>query len=247
MHRFVSIVFAVSLLTAAASAQDSAVSEADRARARELFQEGVTHLDASEWEAAREKFEQAYALVHEPSILLNLAQAQVESGQLMEGAESYRRFLDEVRTGRLARHRRDAQAALTAVEARLPRLRVNAPALQEGDVITLDGRPFERAQLGTDVRLAPGEHLLLVRRGDETWANEGFTLEERERRTIDLALTGPVAAPTPEQLARTTAGAEGTRMPAERARRRRLGFGIGLGAGIPVVMTIIATAIVVTR
>lgn len=248
MRWLISLIYVACLLATpfVLNAQAPEASEADRARARTLFQEGVTHLDASEWEAARVKFQEAYDLVHEPSILLNLAHAQVESGHLIEGAESYRRFLDEVRTGRLARNRRDAQNALNAVEARIPKLRINAPTLQEGDEITLDGAPFDRSRLGTDVLLAPGEHLVVVTRGDETWANEGFTLAERERRTLDLALTQPVAAPTPEQLARTSVGRERAR-PSDSQRRRRIAYGVGIGAGVPTVLAVIAAIVIVVR
>jgi hypothetical protein len=251
MRRLISVMFVVSLLALPVSAQDAQpsaeVSESTRQRARELFQEGVTHLDAQEWEAAREKFAEAYELVHEPSILLNLAHAQVEAGYLIEGAASYRRFLDEVRTGRLARNRRDAQIALNAVEARIPKIRINAPTLQEGDEITLDGAPFDRTQLGTDVQVAPGDHLVLVTRGDETYANESFTLAERERRTLDLPLTAPVAAPTPEQLARASAGRESQRRPMGDVRRRRIAVGVGVGIGVPAVLSIIAGIIIATR
>lgn len=251
MRRFVSVFFVVALFTTPALAQEATdpeveVDEASRVRARALFQEGVAHLDASEWEDAREKFEEAYDLVHEPSILLNLAQAQVESGQLAQGAASYRRFLEEVRSGPLARHRRDAQAALNAVEARMPRLRVTASTLQDGDVITLDGEPFDRSQLGTDVRVAPGEHLLLVMRGDQAYANESFTLDERERHRLDLPLTEAVAAPTPSQVARTAGTHDDAMTAPDRRRRRRLGLGIGLGAGVPMLITIIA-AIAISR
>src|SRR5262249_25318213 len=112
------------VLTVLAVPTAHAQSDADTARARALFQQGLDAARAEHWVDARDAFVQSLGIAERPSTLLNLAAAQVQTGQLVEGAASYRRFLEIATDAREAAHRTQAEAALTALEPRIPHVTV---------------------------------------------------------------------------------------------------------------------------
>lgn len=71
----------------ATTADDVATTEA-----RMRFEEGIKLADAGDHEAARLKFNQAWALLKSPAILYNLARAEQLSNHLVEALEHYRLF-----------------------------------------------------------------------------------------------------------------------------------------------------------
>lgn len=80
------VVVALSTTTTAASAQE------DKARA--LFDEGLAHFQAREYEAAIEAFDRAFALDPRPEYLFAQAQAERLSGDCPSAIVLYRRFLE---------------------------------------------------------------------------------------------------------------------------------------------------------
>lgn len=175
----------------------SAQSASELAAARSLFEEGLAAAREGRWDEARQRFERSYEIAPRPTTLLNLAGAQVQTGRLVAGAESYRRFLSEARRGREARYRRQAQQALAEVEPRLGRLIVRVEGVGEEDTILLDGVELARAALGVGVPVDPGRRTLVVRRGDADRAREVVTVAEGEEREVTLravALRVPATA-----------------------------------------------------
>ena len=165
-----------------ATAQDTAE---ERAAARRLFREGVEARDGGRWQEARERFARVYALSDRPAVLVNLAAAQVATGQLVEAAESYRRFIQRAGRRTRARHGAAVREALAALEARFPMVRL-APIehLRSGDRLTLDGRVISHAALDLEMPVNPGEHRLEVRRAGQVIATETFVAAERARMVI---------------------------------------------------------------
>ncbi len=175
----------------------SAQSASELAAARSLFEEGLAAAREGRWDEARQRFERSYEIAPRPTTLLNLAGAQVQTGRLVAGAESYRRFLSEARRGREARYRRQAQQALAEVEARLGRVIVRVEGVGEEDTILLDGVELARAALGVGVPVDPGRRTLVVRRGEADRAREVVTVAEGEEREVTLravALRVPATA-----------------------------------------------------
>src|SRR5947208_298081 len=68
---------------------------AEIAMSHEQMNRGLAAAQRGDWIAAREAFARAYALDSRPAVLFDLAGAQTQTGQLLAGAESYRRFLRE--------------------------------------------------------------------------------------------------------------------------------------------------------
>ncbi len=129
-------------------------SPEDEARAR--FNEGVALADASDHEAARLKFNQAWALHKSPVILYNLARSEQLSGHHVEALEHYRQFRrisgDPKITEQMRQRANENEAELSRM---VGQIEIEAPA---GSKITIDGRPVESPE--ELVPVSPGQHVV---------------------------------------------------------------------------------------
>jgi hypothetical protein len=220
----------------------SLVHAQDVARARALFEQGLEAARAEHWDEAREAFRESLAIAERPSTLVNLAGAEVETGHLVEGAESYRRFL-ELATGRRdARLRADAESALRAVEARTPHATIAIEGSLPGDDVLLDGDALSPAMLGVPVPVNPGSHLLLVRRDGVEIARRGFGAHEGETVDATLAVVAPVVedpVPMDEVIAVPVD-------PPSSGSDDGVWIGLGVGLGVAVVAAVIVGVVLGT-
>jgi hypothetical protein len=187
-----------------AHAADHEPSDEDRAAAREAFKAGVAAARKGRWEDAREAFEQAHARVPQPAILLNLAGAQQQTGQLLEAAESYRTFLEQATEGPAAKHRDAATKALSELEERIPQVTVHARGIGPNDELYVGDRVVPMVDLPGPFPVNPGEHAIKVRRGSKVVARAGFTVEQGERATVEVQ--APSVVPSPDEVARAETG-----------------------------------------
>ncbi|MGB0679206.1 MAG: hypothetical protein ACPGUV_06050 [Polyangiales bacterium] len=172
---------------AVALAQDEAAQAPDAqavAAARQDFQQGITAAKAADWDRARDAFAASYARVPRPVTLLNLAGAQAQSGQLVQGADSYRRFLalDEERID--PSYRQAAAQALTALEARIPTVDIEVRGMRTGDAVRLDAERLTRATLEAPLTVNPGAHVVTLERDGQTRAEHRFVAHEGEHAQI---------------------------------------------------------------
>lgn len=197
--------FALSLALAAAlpdgasaqtPAEPTAPTAAETTLAREQFRVGVETARSGRWWEALEAFTRSYELAPRPLTLLNLAGAQVETGHLVEGSESYRRFIREAE-GRAAEQVPAAQEALAAVEPRIARVRLEITNLGRADVVELDDAALSEAVLGAELPVNPGEHVVRVERDEQEIGRESFRVEEGERRAEPVHVLLP---PPPVEL-----------------------------------------------
>src|SRR5437879_1811566 len=72
-----------------------AYSDANTAKAKQLFDDGVTNYNLSHFEEALTAFEAAYRLRHDPAFLFNIAQCQRNLKRYEEAQRSYRAYLRE--------------------------------------------------------------------------------------------------------------------------------------------------------
>jgi hypothetical protein len=137
---------ALTLAPGRASAQ---LSDADKASARALAQQGQDALEKKDFTTAADRFARAGELVHAPTLTLGLARAQVGLGKWIAATETYYRLLHEpvpaaaspVYTKALA----DARKELAALEPRIPSV-----------TIVVKGAPSARGlDLGSGERSAP--------------------------------------------------------------------------------------------
>jgi hypothetical protein len=177
-------------------ASSSAIAQQDPAeRAQNLVHAGVAALNAGHWDEARRDFTEAYDLSHQPVILLNLAAAQAQTGQLVASAGSYRRFLAESDES-LASYRDAAQHALDEVVRRTPRARIEVRGFAPGDRASLDGAAIDLGATGRGEReIDPGEHTFQVVRGSAVVARMGFSAHESETREASARIEPPHTEP----------------------------------------------------
>jgi tetratricopeptide (TPR) repeat protein len=163
-RRILALCCALALGRADARAQAPALESA-----RQLFYEGVAHARHGQWELALAAFQTAYRLAPEPSVLFNLASAQLRAGKLLASSANYRRFLASDEPAPSASARRAAERQIARIEQRIPRLRIEIDGLREGDRILLDQARLYPDELGHDMWLDPGVHTVRVDRprGDQ--------------------------------------------------------------------------------
>jgi hypothetical protein len=196
--RSIPLLAAFVLLASRASAQ--AVSDADRAAARELFVEGVKLQEAGSFADALDRFQRAQAVFSAPTHLLHIAECDAALGKLVESAEMYRTL---VRTplpagapNAFVQAQQQAAAELPQVEPRIPSVRlVVKPDRVTGLSILIDGQPTSTALVGVQRPIDPGTHTVTVTASGYAKNEQHVTLREKENK--DLAITlSPVSGIT---------------------------------------------------
>lgn len=188
------------LAPAVASGQ---IPDADRSTARDLGQEGHQALDRQDWTTAADRFTRADALVHAPTFLLGIAQAQVGLGQLVSAQETYSRILREGLPAKAPpAFVKALEAARTELDALAPRVPyVVIEVLGTGTHatwVTIDGAEVPRAALGVRRAVDPGKHV--IRAVVEGFAPVEAALTSVERKTEKVALEPkPMVAAPPER------------------------------------------------
>jgi hypothetical protein len=181
-----------------ASAQGSADAARD-ASARSLFDEGIASAERGDWRQAEDRFRRALALRDSPVIAFNLTTTLVERGRLIEASELLRKLEREPRLSpELRRSVQDLQAEVTP---QIARLRVHVPNLGAGDVVRVDAEPLHEAQLGVEIPVDPGLHLVSLSRSGKSL--DARTIELEAATTRDVLLNAPLpAAADPVEVAR---------------------------------------------
>ncbi len=179
-----------------AGAPALAQSDADRATARQLAQEGQDALRAKDYATAADRFARADRLFHAPTLLLGLARAQAGQGKLVAAHETYRTLLRETipadAPSAYAKAVEAAQAEITALAPRIAHVTITV----EGGVqprATLDGFALSPAAWGVKRPIDPGKHV--VRAGDYGFKPVEVTFEIAEGATLTVPMQ-LVAAPS---------------------------------------------------
>ncbi len=200
VRSWLAVALASHLVSAGATASAQEPSAAQTALARRLFHEGMASARAERWAEAHEQFARSYELVRRPRILVNLGTAQVQTGRLVQAAESYRRFLREVTRGRDAAHRQTVEAALSELEPRLAHVRLSVAGLEYTDRVEMDGQEIAHAAVGVEMPANPTAHRFTVTRDGAVVAEAEVELAEGERREValDARSLSPAAAAASE-------------------------------------------------
>jgi hypothetical protein len=156
--------------------------------ARQLFLEGIGHARASQWPLAMAAFEAAFALAPKPSVLFNLAGAQLRCGKMLASSANYRRFVASADPSITAVHRRAAQQQVERIEQRVPRLRVLIEGLKDGDRILLDQARLYPDELGHDMWIDPGVHTVRVDRPRGDQEARTIAVSEGQVRVLSFRL-----------------------------------------------------------
>jgi hypothetical protein len=210
-------------------------SDADRAAARVLAQDGQQALDRKDYALAAERFARADSLVHAPTLLIALARAQTGLGLLVEAHENYARIQREgVAPGSpkpWTHAYEDAAKEIDTVAARLPWVVIQITGAKNPDV-TLEGTQVSAAAIGVRRPVNPGKHEIRASAPGTQSFKKSFAGVEGQTVTVDIDLDAAPAPPMPATPALAEAAPSatpGTAWPA--AGYTALGIG---GAGIVV-------------
>ena len=165
--------------------------------ARREFRSGVQAARAGSWGEARDHFARSYAINPRVSALFNLAGAQLQTGQLVEAAESYREYLGR-RNEATAANLAESERVVAELEARIPTATLRVDALLEGDEVLVDDAVLNPLLLGQAMPINPGEHRVVVRRDGAVIASETLRATEGARLEVSL-VAPPPPAPTPAE------------------------------------------------
>lgn len=234
LHRLVGPLLLGGLLIGrAAHAQPS---EADRASARSLASEGYDALERKDYATAVDRFRHADALVHAPTISVDLARALVGQGKLVEAAERYQLVIREgLPKGASASWKQaldDAQKESAALEPRLSWVVIHVMGPLDPEV-TIDGVRVPEGAIGARRAADPGLCDVRATAPGFEPTSEQVTLREGEEQVITLVLKKSPPGPKPEveseqqPVAPTVKTEEPSRLPAW------IAFGVG-GAGLVV-------------
>jgi hypothetical protein len=168
-------------------------------RAKTLFHEGLSLLDAKKHDAACLKFRESLAA--EPSVgaMLNVATCSARENRLAQAQAEYRALLvlNEATSDAERRKNVDARAreAIRGLAPRVPTLELSITPAPEALVIELDGKPFERSRLGSAQPVDPGEHVIAVSARGFAPLEKRITLRESERKRHALELSATADPP----------------------------------------------------
>jgi hypothetical protein len=220
------------LLAPAARAEPT---EADRASARSLASEGYDALERKDYATAVDRFRHADALVHAPTIGVDLARALIGLGRYVEAYERYELVIREgIPKGSPASWKKaldDAQNEVTTLEPRLGWLVIHVMGPLDPQV-TIDGVEMPEAAIGARRAADPGTRSVRASAPGFEPRTERVTVKEGEEQVVTLVLdraesTHEAEAPPPAPAQSPQTQRRASQLPAWVA------FGIG-GAGLVV-------------
>jgi hypothetical protein len=185
-----------------------AQSDADRATARELGQDGQAALDAKDYAAAEDHFRRADALFHAPTLLLGYARAEAGLGKLVSASEAYNRIIREGAPvgapDAFVKAVEAAKAETSAVEARIASVTVVVSG-PDSPTVTLDDQSLPIAALGVRRPVDPGSHVVKATASGWNPTEASFTVLDGGTANTTLTMT-QAAAPPPTPAALPGAG-----------------------------------------
>jgi hypothetical protein len=193
-RRAAALAFAALSVAAASSAAEP--SDADKATARALMNEGYDALERGDVRMALERFRAADALVHVPTTTFALARAEVADGRLVEAHEALVGLSRIPVKGGEPREfttaRQEGDRLLLSLEGRIPsvRLAINGGSSADDTRVIFDGEPLPLAAIRMARKVDPGPHTIIVERAGET-KQLTLQVEERENKVVEVVFTTP--------------------------------------------------------
>jgi tetratricopeptide (TPR) repeat protein len=181
----------------------SAQEENAHAAARALAQEGAALFERSDFQAALDKFQQAYGKFPTPKLFLNIGQALRGLSRNVEALAAFERFLAEAKDAR-PEFIELASAQVAQLEAKVARLAVESN--RKGAEVTVDGEKRGTVPLSAPMIVEPGVHKVTVAwEGESKAVDVTATAGQEVSQAIDFEDKPPppapvVVAPKPEPL-----------------------------------------------
>lgn len=216
------VAVACTMIAGPALAQPAADAEA---RALALFKEAVAALDRHDYAAACPRFDAAMALYASPSTQINIARCLEHDGKIASAWAAYQRAIvlnrDTLDPRRRAALDKVARDASSAIEPRLPRLRIVAQGAPPG--LRVKDGPLElpSESLGIALPTDPGPHEITASAPGYEDLHVSVTAEKGKQTDVPIALKaspgpppGAAAEPGPSPSGATPASSGAGKAPA---------------------------------
>ncbi len=241
---FFAAAFAAAISTHAPAQE---IDDATRSAARQLATQGSEAYQADNFEAAYDRFNRAWQLVHAPSVGIWSARSLVKLNRWVEASERYleieRTQLPADAPPETAKAKQDAAAERQELVAKIPNVRVLIEGADPAEVfITLNGKVLQSALIGVNAPVDPGKLTVKAVKGEKV-VEATITIAERQARDVKLVFkaeeaAAPAATPADTaaepQPANTTGPVEAdTSSGPDRKMLAYVAFGVG-GVGLAV-------------
>lgn len=178
-------------------------SKEELAKARTLFREGVALSAANNWSGALTKFKAVAQVKMTAQVAFNIAECEEHLGQLLSALGNYRLASSEAQQPNANASDVAGQVGgrISALEARIPKLVIKRGEGAESAVIELDGTELGASQVGVEIAVDPGPHVVVGKVGGKEMARETATLAEKETKKVSIVIdleTAPKGGGTPD-------------------------------------------------
>lgn len=195
---------AIAAVVAIAAAAGPRVARADataeqRAAAQVLFDEGRKLMAAKRFSEACPKFEESQRIDPGIGTLLNLAECQAQTGKTASAWANFLEAAYRAKAAGQAKREHTARAKAAALEPRLSKLTINAPA---GVQVRRDGVLVAASMLGTSLPVDPGQHVITASApGKKGWETRIVLKDNGDRVTVGVPALEAAAPPPPPVVA----------------------------------------------
>jgi hypothetical protein len=166
-------------------------------RAQALLKEGSALFEQGDYQAALEKFREAYATYPSPKLQFNIAQANRDLGRPVEALGAYELFLT-LATDASPETLSDARRSVAELQASLGQLKIDCSP--SGSEVTIDGKSVGLTPLRQAIWSVPGYHQVTIRHQQFVPAIETVEIVKGRVQTLTMKLH-PSAAPALPPLA----------------------------------------------
>jgi hypothetical protein len=172
-----------------AAAQDK--KELSKARAQ--FQRAIELEQAGNYSTALEQFRDVGQVRMTPQVRFHIASCEEKLGRLVTALGGYQlAYADADGVGE--DFKAEVDAAVTRLQASIPKLLIQRGAGAEAAEIQLDGVALGASSVGVPVPLDPGPHSVSAKAPGALPFSQTVTILENEEKTVDVAL-----APEPQE------------------------------------------------
>jgi hypothetical protein len=183
---------ALALAVLAPAVASNAGAQDAKARAQQLFQEGVAAVDKGDSAAGCAQLRESLELFAVANTLFNVAQCDEREGKLGTALAHWQRGLALID----AKDKRVAMAKdhIGSLDGKVPRVRVVVPLGQAGTLVFLDGQELAASALQAPLPLDPGKHaFVFVTPGRQDRRHE-VVLAPGERTEVVATVGSPAPA-----------------------------------------------------
>lgn len=160
-----------------------------------LLTEARNALKESRFDDAVKAFRKVDELESTPQLKLELAQALIAAGKLLDASKELNSLVDSANSTAPKKVKQDARAALDALEPRIPWLQIKVVGPEQRlTSTTVDGKEIDAEN---EVPIDPGEHVIAADADGYNPAEKKVTLAEGVHETVEVQLVKDAPPPPP--------------------------------------------------